>query len=77
MNKHLGLLVAQNLNLDLFYSTTISEYEISLQGHNTAQARKHLIGKGFIQHDYLYGDNKNMTEFKNHGIRVTLVSKTK
>lgn len=75
MNKNLGILVGENLDLDLIYTLTVSEYEISGQGHRNAKTIKHLLSRGFEKYDYLYGDVKSRDEFKKGIFRIVLIGK--
>lgn len=75
MNKNLGLLIAQGLELDLFWNISIKSDEVTLYGDNTAKIKKHLLSKGFEQFDYLYENDKTKSEFKKDNIRVALLPK--
>lgn len=75
MNKNLGLLIAQGLELDLFWNIRISSDEVTLYGDNTVKIKKHLLSKGFEQFDYLYPNDKTKAEFKKYNIRVALLPK--
>lgn len=75
MNKNLGLLIAQGLDLDLFWNVAFSIHEITLYGDNIAKIQKHLLLKGFEKFDYLYPNDKTRAEFKKDKIRVALMPK--
>ena len=79
MNKNLGLLIANGLDLTLFWSMTISNYEVSLMGTYSKKTENYLIAKGFERYFYCYQeDNKELTEYKHaDGIRIVLTTKTK
>ncbi len=73
ISKRLGLLIGLNLNLNLFYSLTFTEYDTALQGNYSPKLKKHLIENGFEQYEYLYKDEKDKLEFKKEKIRVVLI----
>lgn len=73
ISKNLGLLIGLNLNLNLFYSLTFSEYDTALQGNYSLKLKKHLIDNGFEQYEYLYKNEKDRLEFKKENIRVVLI----
>lgn len=75
MNKNLGLLIAQGLDLDLFWNIRIGSDEVLLCGDNTAKIKKYLLLKGFEKFDYLYPNDKTKAEFKKDNIRVALLPK--
>ena len=75
MNKNLGLLIAQGLDLDLFWNSRIGFDEVILYGDNTAKIKKYLLSKGFEKFDYLYANDKTKSEFKKDNIRVALLPK--
>jgi hypothetical protein len=79
MNKNLGILIGLGLDLNLFYSMSISEYEISLQADRSVKLENYLVSKGFVKWDYLYSDVDSHSEYKFEGlkVRVTLISKKK
>lgn len=79
MNKNLGILIGLGLDLNLFYSMSISEYEISLQAHRSIKLENYLVSKGFVKWDYLYSDVDSHSEYKFEGLKVraTLISKKK
>jgi hypothetical protein len=72
MNKNLGNLIAENINLDLFFSMTTNEIEVSLIGYFTPKTEKHLISKGFELFNYLYPDDDSSREYKKGSIRIVL-----
>jgi len=61
MNKHLGTLIGLGLDLELFYTLSVSKWEVSLQGYNTEDLANYLISMGFIKYDYLYEDTTVMS----------------
>jgi hypothetical protein len=73
ISKRLGLLIGLNLNLNLFYSLTFTEYDTALQGNYSLKLKKHLIENGFEQYEYLYKNEKDRLEFKKENIRVVLI----
>ena len=73
ISKRLGLLIGLNLNLNLFYSLTFTEYDTALQGNYSLKLKKHLIENGFEQYEYLYKNEKDKLEFKKEKIRVVLI----
>jgi len=72
MNKQLGLLVALNLDMDLFFSVSITNNDIRILGDYTQDTRDYLLLKGFEKFDYLYADNDLMLEYKYKKICITL-----
>ena len=77
ISKNLGLLIGLNLNLNLFYSLTFTEYDTALQGNYSLKLKKHLIENGFEQYEYLYKNEKDRLEFKKENIRVVLIVEKK
>lgn len=77
MNKNLGILIGLGLDLNLFYSMSISEYEISLQAHRSVKLENYLVSKGFVKWDYLYLGVDSHSEYKFEGltVRATLIKK--
>lgn len=73
ISKRLGLLIGLNLNLNLFYSLTFTEYDTALQGNYSLKLKKHLIENGFEKYEYLYKNEKDRLEFKKENIRVVLI----
>jgi hypothetical protein len=73
MNKNLGLLIAQGFDLKMFWSCTVTEYEISLIGWNTSEVKAYVLSKGFEVYDYCYADNPKVTELTNNKIRIVLM----
>ena len=73
ISKRLGLLIGLNLNLNLFYSLTCTEYDTRLQGNYSLKLKKYLIENGFEQYEYLYKNEKDKLEFKKENIRVVLI----
>jgi hypothetical protein len=73
MNKNLGLLIAQGLDLDLFWHIALKENELTLYGDNTPKTKKYLLSKGFEKYDYLYSDDPKRAEFIKDKIRVVLM----
>jgi hypothetical protein len=74
-SKELGNLISQNLDLDLFWSITISEYSISIIGDYSKVTEKYLLKKSFEHKDYLYADDKDKIELQNGSIRIVLIKK--
>lgn len=73
MNKNLGLLIAQGFDLTMFFSFTVSEYEISLLAWKTLEVQAYCMAKGFEVYNYCYADNPKVTELKKDGIRIVLM----
>ena len=66
MNKNLGFLISLGLDLDLFYSINIGEYDIRLIGDYSRKLNTYLLSKEFDIEDYLYADKpKNFDDFPN------------
>ena len=72
MNKNLGNLIAENIDLDLFFSMTVNEIELSLIGYFNEKTEEHLISKGFESFEYLYPDDDSSREYKKGSIRIVL-----
>lgn len=79
MNKNLGLLIANGLDLTLFWSMTISNYEVSLMGTYFKKTENYLIAKGFERKFHTYKeDDKIYKHYQStDGIRVILTTNTK
>jgi hypothetical protein len=75
MNKNLGLLISLGLELDLFFSLSIGEYDVRLMGFYSKKLENYILSKGFIMYDYLYSDNPNYIEFNKDGCAIILVKK--
>ncbi len=73
MNKHLGALIGLGLDLELFYTLSVSKWEVSLQGHNTEDLANYLISMGFIKYDYLYGDKPENAEYHIPNLKIRVV----
>lgn len=76
MNKNLGLLVAENLDLDLFYNASISHHTTtSLQGNYSEKLEKYILEKGFVMYDHLYTEEPDNLEYikEEANIRILLI----
>ena len=75
MNKNLGLLISLGLELDLFFSLSIGEYDVRLIGDYSKKLENYVLSKGFVKYDYLYADNPKYIEFNKDGSAIILVKK--
>lgn len=75
MNKKLGTLVAANLDLDLFFSISVTNYQISLMAYLSQEIETYLLNKGFYRYDDLHGEEDSMVEMTNGEIRIVLAEK--
>jgi len=73
MNKNLGALIGLGLDLELFYTLSVSKWEVSLQGYNTEDLANYLISMGFIKYDYLYLDNEKNSEYHIPNLKIRVV----
>jgi hypothetical protein len=76
MNKKLGTLVAQGLDLNLFWYITITDYQLQLRGDYSRKLVNYILSKGFEKYDYIYEDNDKEFEYTNGECRI-LLSKQK
>jgi hypothetical protein len=75
LNNNLGALISLGLDLDLFFSMNITDYDFSLIGFYTVKVEDHLISKGFTQGNYIYNDNPEWVEYKKDDCRIALHKK--
>jgi hypothetical protein len=75
MNKNLGFLISLGLDLDLFYSINIGEYDIRLIGDYSRKLNTYLLSKEFDIEDYLYADKPKNFEYKKNNCRILLIKK--
>ena len=73
MNKNLGILIGENIDLDLFYAVSLDSSKIRAQGKFTKQLENYLFKKGFEKFDWLYAENEDMLEYKKGIVQVLLV----
>jgi hypothetical protein len=72
ISEQLGTIIGLGIDINLFFSVTISEYQISLLGHYTEEFEEYLIANGFEFFDYLYADNQDWIELTKDGCRIAL-----
>lgn len=72
MNKKLGTLVAANLDLDLFFSLSITNYQISLMAYYSDEIVSYLLKRDFYIYQDLHKDTDSMIEMTNGEIRIVL-----
>ena len=72
MNKTLGMLVSENLNLELFFNVSFDQNDIKLLAGNSDEVSNYLLSKGFEQVDYCYVDDVTATEYIKGNIRAVL-----
>lgn len=72
LNKQLGNLIAENLNLNFFFSVTIDNYQIFLLGKYTLITEEYLLNQGFTIYDYAHKDNPLFIEFIKGNVKATL-----
>lgn len=79
MKKNLGLLIASGLDLNLLWSITISDYDISAMGYYSKKTENYLIANGFERKFHTYKeDDKDYKHFQHpDGIRIILTGKVK
>lgn len=69
--EKLELLISENLDLELFYSISIS-CSIRIQGHYSEETENYLIKRGFEKYDLLYAEDDKMIEYKKNQIDILL-----
>lgn len=75
MNKiqnNLGNLIGLGLDMELFFSVSISDYDLSLLGKYSKSKENYLLKKGFIKCNVIYNDNPEWVEFKKDNCRIAL-----
>ena len=64
MNNQMGNLIAENLNLDLFFAINIDKNGIRLLADNSEKVMNQLAEKSFEPKDRIYEDDEEMLEFE-------------
>jgi hypothetical protein len=72
MKEKIENLLAEGLNLDLFYSISFDSGRTSCQGNFTEDTQKHIQELGFESYNYLYKNDEIMSEYFKDDIRILL-----
>lgn len=72
IQNSLGTLIGLGLDLELFFSLNITDYDLSLLGKYSKSKENYLIKKGFIKCDIIYSDNPDWVEYKKDNCRIAL-----
>jgi hypothetical protein len=72
LNKQLGNLIAENLNLNFFFNVSIDNYQMHCLGKYTLITEEYLLNQGFIIYDYAHKGNPLFIEFIKGNIKATL-----
>ena len=73
MNNQMGNLIAENLNLDLFFAINIDKNGIRLLADNSEKVMNQLAEKSFEPKDRIYEDDEEMLEFENENGNIRVV----
>jgi len=73
MNKLLGLLVIEHLDLDQFFSVDIGSDRLRIMGYYNETLFDNLQSIGYEVFDKIYEDDDTMIELIKNGIEIILV----
>jgi len=72
LNRQIGNLISENINLNFFFNLDIDKTRIKLLGYYSEELERYLLKKNFDYHNYLYRDDKDKIEYKLENIHVVL-----
>lgn len=73
MNKLLGILVCENLDLTEFYNISIETDRMRLMGNFTDELETYIFDKGFVPFQRLYDVRDESLEYKKGKIEIVLI----
>jgi hypothetical protein len=72
LSTQIGTIIGLGIDINLFFSMTVSEYEISFLGFYSNELEGKLISRGFEVYDYCYKNNPKWIELHKDGCRISL-----
>ena len=73
MNNQMGDLIAENLNLDLFFAMAMEKNSVRLLAHYSEKVMIHLAEKSFEPKDRIYEDDEEKLELENENGNIRIV----